>query len=252
MLCAIIVALLAQTLRRAVAVPPAQPAPGSSCNCPPGDWPLLARFKNDNLALLGKSESARRVVFLGDSITERWIVDRPSFFASGGFVDRGIYGQTTPQILLRLRPDAIALSPKVVVILAGTNDLAGNTGPESAEYVEGNLASMVEIAKANHVAVILSSVLPVNDNYKPRTVTRKIADIMTLNRWMSHYCASGACVYLDYFSHMSDDHGYLRKELTNDGIHPNDAGYAIMEPLARDAIQRALRQGPRTGEPITN
>jgi lysophospholipase L1-like esterase len=221
---------------------PAQSAgAGPSCNCPASDWPSIQRFTRDDQLAMAQSAMARRVVFLGDSITEHWAVQRPSFFASHGFVGRGIYGQTTPQVVLRVRPDGIALAPQVIVILAGTNDLAGNTGPESLQYIEGNLASMVEIARANKIAVVLSSVLPVNDVYKLRTTTRKPADILELNRWMRQYCAAGACVYLDYFSHLIDASGSLRSELSDDGLHPNTAGYEIMEPLAEAAIGRAVR-----------
>lgn len=219
--------------------------PGLSCNCPPNDWPSIDRFKRDNRSALIQTPSMRQAVFLGDSITEHWIIQRPSFFASHGFLDRGIYGQTTPQILLRLRPDVIALAPKVVVILAGTNDLAGNTGPETMEYIEGNLASMVEIAKANHIAVVLSSVLPVNDVYKPRTQSRRPEEIVKLNQWIRQYCAAGSCIYLDYFNRMIDGRGYLRAELTDDGLHPNATGYEIMEPLVANAIQQALSGYPR-------
>jgi lysophospholipase L1-like esterase len=216
--------------------------PRLSCNCPPGDWPSIDRFKRDNRTALSQSPSMHHVVFLGDSITEHWIILRPSFFGSHGFLDRGIYGQTTPQILLRLRPDAVALAPKVVVILAGTNDLAGNTGPEGLDYIEGNLASMVEIARANKIAVVLSSVLPVNDVYTPRTSARRPEDIYRLNQWMSQYCAAGSCIYLDYFNRMIDGHGYLRAGLTDDGLHPNAAGYEIMEPLVENAIEQSLRR----------
>lgn len=224
------------------ASPPAQSAgPGPSCNCPAGDWPSIQRFTRDNQSAMAQSAMTRRVVFLGDSITEHWAAQRPSFFASHGFLGRGIYGQTTPQVLLRVRTDGITLAPQVIVILAGTNDLAGNTGPESLEYIEGNLASMVEIARANKIAVVLSSILPVNDVYKLRTSTRKPGDILELNRWMRQYCAAGACIYLDYFSHMIDGPGSLRRELSDDGLHPNAAGYEIMEPLAEAAVSRALR-----------
>src|SRR6266567_204586 len=221
----------------------AQPAgPGPSCNCSLGDWPSIQRFTTDNQSVMAQSATRRRVVFIGDSITEHWAAQRPLFFTSHGFIGRGIYGQTTPQVLLRLRPDGIALAPKAIVILAGTNDLAGNTGLESHAYIKGNLASMVEIARADKIAVVLSSVLPVNDVYKPRTATRKPGDMLELNRWMRQYCATGACVYLDYFSHMIDGPGNLRSELSDDGLHPNAAGYAMMEPLAEAAIDRALRR----------
>jgi len=150
-------------------------------------------------------------------------------------------------MLLRFRPDVIALKPQIVVILAGTNDLAGNTGPESLDVIEGNLMSMVELGNANHIRVVLSSILPVTDMYKPITSKRRPADIVALNRWMESYCGSGACTYLDFYSSMIDAHGSLRSELTGDGLHPNAAGYLVMEPLAENSIRRALGFNSHSG-----
>jgi lysophospholipase L1-like esterase len=185
---------------------------------------------------------AHRVIFLGDSITEHWIIYHAQFFSVHAYLDRGIFGQTTPQMLLRFRSDVIALRPQAVVILAGTNDLAGNTGPETIEFIEGNLMSMVELGNANHLRVVLSSVLPVTDAYQPRTNKRRPADIRALNQWMKTYCARGICTYADYFDSMTDERGLLRSDLTNDGLHPNVAGYDIMEPIVENAIKQALTQ----------
>jgi len=197
------------------------------------DWPQLARYAADN----SKLTSPATVVFMGDSITDAWIKRSPKFFADhAGYIDRGISGQTTPQMLIRFRPDVIALHPKVVVILAGTNDIAGNTGPMTLEMIEDNLASMVELAKANNIQVILSSVMPVCDYIRPQTDRRPPAKIIALNQWIQTYSAKNRLVYLDYYTHLLDERTMFKKELTYDGLHPNEAGYAVMEPLALNAI----------------
>ena len=162
------------------------------------------------------------------------------FFPGKPYVNRGISGQTTPQMLIRFRPDVIALNPKVVVVLAGTNDIAGNTGPETIEEIEGNLASMAQLAKANNIKVVLSSVMPVCDYIKPQTEHRPPQKIITLNAWIKDYCDRNQLVYVDYYSAMIDDKNMLQKDLTYDGLHPNDAGYAVMSPLAAKAIEAAL------------
>jgi lysophospholipase L1-like esterase len=156
-------------------------------------------------------------------------------------VNRGISGQTTPQMLIRFRPDVIALAPKVVVILAGTNDIAGNTGPMTLEDMEGNLASMAQLAKANGIKVVMSSVMPVCDYHRPQTARRPPDQIIALNDWMKNYASRNGHVYLDYYSAMLDDEKMLRKEITEDGLHPNPAGYEIMAPLAEKAIGLALK-----------
>jgi lysophospholipase L1-like esterase len=200
------------------------------------DWPALSRYAADNATLTSSS-----VVFMGDSITDAWIKRSPKFFADNpGYIDRGISGQTTPQMLIRFRPDVIALKPKVVVILAGTNDIAGNTGPMTLEMIEDNLASMAELAKAHNIKVVLSSVMPVCDYIRPQTERRPPAKIIALNEWIKDYCAKNGLVYLDYYSAMLDDQKMFQKEITYDGLHPNEAGYAIMEPLAEKAIAAAL------------
>jgi lysophospholipase L1-like esterase len=204
------------------------------------DWPALARYHDANLTLPPPASSENRVVFMGDSITDAWIRLSPAFFKENPYIDRGISGQTTPQMLIRFRPDVIALSPKVVVILAGTNDIAGNTGPMSLEMIEDNYASMAELAKAHGIRVVFSSVMPVCDYHRPQTERRPPAKILALNEWLKSYCERNNLVYLDYYSAMIDDQKMLQKEITADGLHPNVAGYAIMEPLAQKAISAAL------------
>ena len=206
------------------------------------DFGELARYRDANAALKPPAAGERRVVFFGDSITDIWPI--PKYFPGKPYVNRGIGGQTTPQMLIRFRQDVINLQPAAVVILAGTNDIAGNTGPMSLEDIEANYASMAELATAHHIRVIFSSVLPVH-NYTPQSINlflqRSPEKIRELNRWIREYCVSNGCVYLDYFSAMVDPTGLLKKELAEDGLHPNADGYAIMVPLAEAAIQKALR-----------
>src|SRR5215204_1701783 len=212
------------------------------------DWALLARYRDANASLPPASSGESRVVFMGDSITDSWQQDRYGFFTAGKpYIDRGISGQTTPQMLIRFRPDVIALKPKVVVILAGTNDIAANTGPMTDEAIEGNLESMAELARANGIKVVLSSITPTSayhaaPNGIPQTTARPMARIVAINSWMKTYAAANGHVYLDYFTPMLDENGVMKNELTNDDLHPNVAGYAIMAPLAEAAIQRALTQ----------
>ena len=214
------------------------------------DWPNLARYREANRSLATPGAGEARVVFMGDSITDAWPQPRfGAFFPGKPYIGRGISGQTTPQMLLRFRPDVIALKPKAVIILAGTNDIAGNTGPMTDEQISGNLASMAELAKANGIRVIFSSILPVSeyhvrpgDTAPPQTTRRPMARITALNAWMKEYAASNGHVYLDYFAAMTDAKGLLRAELSEDDLHPNAAGYAIMAPLAEAAIQAALKK----------
>ena len=214
------------------------------------DWPALARYHDANTKLTPAQENEARVVFMGDSITDSWQnVKFGGFFPGKPYIDRGISGQTTPQMLVRFRPDVIALHPKVVVILAGTNDLAGNTGPTTMEAIADNLISMAELAKANSIKVVLASILPVSDyeqrDGKPinRTTQRPPEKIKALNEWMKAYAAKNRLTYLDYYSAMIDQKGFLKDELSEDGLHPNARGYAIMSPLAEAAITRALKNG---------
>ena len=211
------------------------------------DWPALSRYREANAKLAPPSKGERRVVFMGDSITDSW--DDPrygGFFPGRPFVNRGISGQTTPQMLIRFRPDVLALGPSAVVILAGTNDIAGNTGPATLEDIEGNLASMAELARASGVRVVLASVLPVSD-YETRdgrplvqTARRPPAQIRALNEWIKSYAAERGLVYLDYYAATADERGFLKDELSDDGLHPNAKGYAVMAPLAERAVAEAL------------
>jgi len=207
------------------------------------DFGELGRYREQNAALKPAGAAENRVVFFGDSITDFWHLE--DFFAGKPYVNRGISGQTTPQMLVRFRQDVIDLQPKVVVILAGTNDIAGNTGPMREEDIEANYASMAELAKGHDIRVVFASVLPVND-YTPQSKelyeSRRPQEILALNAWLEDYCAENKLVYLDYFEHMVDDKGLLQRELAEDGLHPNKAGYAIMAPLAEAAIAKALKQ----------
>jgi len=203
------------------------------------DWPQLARYREANSKVPVLANGEERVVFLGDSITDSWKLDE--YFPGKPYINRGISGQTTPQMLLRLRPDVIAHSPKAMVILAGTNDIAGNTGPMSLEMIQQNYTSLAELAKANGITVIFASVLPVHDyGLRPASTRRSPDLILKLNEWLRSYCRTNGLVYLDYFSRMVDEKGWLRAELANDGLHPNAQGYRIMAPLAEAAIQQAL------------
>ena len=199
------------------------------------DWANLNRFKTENISLGLPLENENRIVFMGNSITEGWTNFYPDFFKGKSYINRGISGQTTPQMLLRFRQDVIKLKPKVVVILAGTNDIAGNTGPSTLKMIMDNIISMTELAKLNGIKVILSSVLPVFD-YPWNSGLKPDKKIPELNNMIKDYCLANQIVYLDYFSSMADKKNGLIKEYTYDGVHPNNAGYKIMAPLAEKAI----------------
>jgi len=214
------------------------------------DFANYGRYREANSKLAPPAKDEKRVVFMGDSITDGWKLNE--YFPNQPFVNRGISGQTTSQMLLRFRPDVIDLKPQVVVILAGTNDISANTGPMTLEAIEGNLASMVELAQANGINVVIASVLPVSDYNKDksdkpiiRTVQRPPAQILALNAWIKNFCAERKLVYLDYFTASVDAQGFLKAELANDGLHPNAKGYEIMKPLAEAAIKTALKMKPR-------
>jgi lysophospholipase L1-like esterase len=207
------------------------------------DWPNLTRYREAN-----HSVGPVDVVFMGDSITDSWATPRYAehFFPGKRYAGRGISGQTTPQMVLRMRQDVLNLKPKVVVILAGTNDIAGNTGPMTDEEIEANLQAMGELAQASGVKVIFSSILPTssyhlaNPNAPPQTSLRPLARIRAINEWMKSYAAAHKHFYLDYYSAMIDAQGMLKTELSADDLHPTAAGYAIMAPLAQAAIDKAL------------
>jgi lysophospholipase L1-like esterase len=205
------------------------------------DWANTTRFKDANAKLASPSASENRIVFMGNSITEGWINIDPDFFSGKLYVNRGISGQTTPQMLVRFRPDVINLKPKVVVILAGTNDIAGNTGPSTLEMIMDNLISMAELAKANKIKVVLSSVLPAFD-YPWKPGLEPAPKIVKLNEMIKNYAEKNNIVYLDYFPSMADERNGLKKEYSSDGVHPNMAGYKTMEPLVEQAIQKALNK----------
>jgi lysophospholipase L1-like esterase len=205
------------------------------------DFAELNEYRAANAQLPPPAAGESRVVFFGDSITRGWPLERD--FPGKPFVNRGIDGQTTSQLLLRLREDVIDLGARAVVVLAGTNDLAGNTGPISLQEIEENFEGMADLARAHGVSVIFSSILPVH-NYTPGSQEnfdlRPPEKIVALNRALERYCRANGLVYLDYFSAMVDEHGLMRKELADLGLHPNAAGYAVMTPLAAKAIEQAL------------
>lgn len=205
------------------------------------DWANIARFKNENAKLPAPAKDEKRVVFMGNSITEGWLKTRPSFFAGKPYVNRGISGQTTPQMLVRFRSDVINLKPALVVILAGTNDIAGNTGPSTLEMIKDNIVSMAELAKANGIKVILSSVLPVYD-YPWKPGLNPAENIFALNIMLKDYALKNKLGYVDYFTPMADARKGLKIELGEDGVHPNEMGYLIMEPLVEKAIIEALKR----------
>lgn len=203
------------------------------------DWANLEKYRQANLELGTPAQDEVRVVFMGNSITEGWPQFDPSMFQDEAFICRGISGQTTPQLLVRFRPDVIDLRPAVVVILAGTNDIAGNTGPMTLEMIFGNIVSMVELARANNIEVVLASVLPAFQ-YPWKPTVKPAEEIYRLNRMLSKYARQEKLIYLDYYQAMVDSRKGLKAELTYDGVHPNLEGYKVMGPLARNAITEAL------------
>ena len=205
------------------------------------DWQNLTRYRQANTALAQTTSTKPRVVFMGNSITDAWIRVDSAFFAGKNFIDRGISGQTTPQMLVRFRPDVIDLKPAVVVILAGINDIAGNTGPMTLEETFGNIVSMAQLARANNIQVVISSVLPAYD-FPWRPGMQPVNKVIQLNAILKAYATKNNMVYLDYFNAMKDERNGLPKNLSGDGVHPNLAGYRIMGPLAEKAIAEALRK----------
>jgi lysophospholipase L1-like esterase len=205
------------------------------------DLPQLSRYREDNARLAAPAPNEKRVVFFGDSITDAWGrgEDRGEFFPGKPYINRGISGQTTAQMLVRFSQDVVALKPHVVVILAGTNDVAGNTGPATPRMIEDNYAAMAAIARRNGIRVVFASILPAKA-YPWRPELAPAQTIRELNAWLKAFCVREKLVYLDYYSAMTDTDGGLPARLSGDGVHPNAAGYAIMAPLAQKAIDQAL------------
>jgi len=207
------------------------------------DYGELARYREANAALKAPAREENRVLFFGDSITDFWKLE--DYFPGKGYINRGISGQTTSQMLVRFRQDVLDLQPKTIIILAGTNDIAGNTGPISNQDIEANLSSIAELARSHEIRVVFASLLPVH-NYTPQAqeffASRPLDRILTLNRWLEAYCADHDALFLDYFHAMVDEHGLLKRDLSDDGLHPNKAGYAIMAPLAEKALEKTVRE----------
>lgn len=209
------------------------------------DFGELKRYREADAALKPPAPGETRVVFLGDSITDYWKL--ADFFPGKGYINRGIDGQSTPQMLVRFRQDVIDLHPAVLVVLAGTNDVAGVTGRTRNEDIEANYSSMADLARAHHIRLAFASLLPVNnysEDAKESFALRPRERILALNSWLKNYCAQNGLVYLDYFSAMADDKGLLKRDLSDEGLHPNAAGYKVMAPLAEKAIARALKGTP--------
>ncbi len=204
------------------------------------DWAGLNRYKEENKILVSRENKGNRVVFIGNSITEGWPAQNQAFFKDN-YINRGISGQVTEQILFRFKQDVVDLNPKVVVILAGTNDIAENSGPISLEDILGNIKAMAQQAKNNHIAVVLCSVLPAFD-YPWRPGLHPDKKIPELNKMIQAYAADSGCVYVDYFSAMADERNGLPKKYAEDGVHPTKAGYAVMELLVEEGIQKAFLQ----------
>ena len=242
--------------------PPANAAPGLTPNAAPAltasghpqndywnehdrqlltDFGWLGHFKESDVKLGPPAPEEKRVVFMGDSITQGWKIEGPDgYFPGKPYVNRGISGQTTPQMLVRFRQDVIDLTPTAVVILAGINDIAGNTGPETLEEIEGNLASMAELAAEHHIRVVMCSVLPAYDfPWSPGKVPAP--KVLALNAWMKGYAAEKGHVYVDYHAAMKDERDGLPATLSHDGVHPLPAGYAVMAPLVEAGIEKALK-----------
>ena len=223
------------------------------------DWNQLGRYHAANVELKKQPADPQRIVFMGDSITDGWRL--AEYFPGKPYVNRGISGQTTPQMLVRMYPDVVDLKPAAVVILAGTNDIARNTGPQTLEMIQHNFMAMTELAQAHNIRVVLCSVMPVSDypalNPAPppagrggapgpprrkQTELRPPSDILKLNAWMKEYASRVNAIYVDYFAAMVDEKGWLKEGISNDGLHPNAPGYALMVPVVDAAIQKALQR----------
>jgi len=203
------------------------------------DWANLGYYEEQNKQFNKASENGKRIVFIGDSITEDWGHLYPEFFSNNRYINRGIGGQTTPQILIRFKPDAIDLKPDVIIILAGTNDIAGNTGPSTVRMITDNIFSMVELAMMKNVKVIISSILPAKNYPWNEDITDASSKINSINEIIKEYVNNNNLYYLDYFSHMVDENEGLKSEYTYDGAHPNEVGFKIMSSLAEKVILQA-------------
>ena len=204
------------------------------------DWPNLSRYQDENRSVGLPEKVKQRVVFMGDSITEEWSNLYPDYFDTKGYINRGIGGQTTPQMLIRFKPDVIDLEPDIVVILAGTNDIAGNTGPSNVKMITDNIFSMAELARAHQIKVVLSSILPVFEYEWAKEIKDVPATIDSVNDELKKYVNDHGLVYLDYFSPMVDQRKGLNKDYTYDGVHPNQDGYILMSSLAQKVLSRLL------------
>jgi len=204
------------------------------------DWANLGYYEKRNRELGLPDENEKRIVFMGDSITEEWSNLYPEFFSGNYYINRGIGGQTTPQMLIRFKPDAIDLKPDVIVILAGTNDIAGNTGPSTVRMITDNIFSMAELAIAYDIIVVLASILPVYQYSWADDVLDPPSIVDSINRKIKEYVENQGLVYLDYYSSMVDDRKGLKLDYTGDGVHPNEAGYKVMSAIADDIILQAL------------
>ncbi len=204
------------------------------------DWNQLGRYRDDDIRLQTLPADPNRVVFLGDSITDGWKLGE--HFPGKAYVNRGISGQTTPQMLVRMFPDVINLHPAALIVLAGTNDIARNTGPETAEMIQDNFRAICELAQKHGIKLILSSLTPVSDyTARRQTDRRPPADILKLNDWLRKYADEIHAVYADYFTVLADEKGFLKDGFSNDGLHPNERGYTLMAPVAQAAIEKALK-----------
>lgn len=203
------------------------------------DWPYLKKYEKENANLPVLEPGQKRIVFMGDSITEFWSELYPEFFAGKPYINRGISGQTTPQMLIRFRADVIALKPTMVVLLAGANDIAGNTGPSTLEMVLDNIISMAELAKANHIKMILCSLLPAYD-FPWKTGSFPAEKIETFNAMLKKYADANGILYLDYYSAMVDERKGLKAAYADDGVHPNKTGYEVMGPIVEKGITKVL------------
>ena len=203
------------------------------------DWPNLNRYKNENAKLILTDSNKNRIVFMGNSITEEWKRFQPEFFSDNKYINRGISGQTTPQMLIRFRPDVIDLRPTAVVILAGINDIAENTGPSTVKMIAGNIISMAELAESNGIKVIISSILPAS-GFSWRSIHDPPPKILAINMIVKKYAEKNGMTYLDYYSSMVNDQEGLKKEYGLDEVHPNKKGYEIMSILVEKAITETL------------